>query len=260
MIEDLNPERLQSLLTGEWGRSLTVLGSTESTMDDASVAARSGAPDGHVVLADQQTHGRGAHGRVWESPPGTDLYFSVVARPKVEPSAMALVTLATGLAVREVAAAWVPAGRVQVKWPNDVWIERRKCAGILVESRMLGSEVDAVIIGVGLNVNRSRWPEALRGIATSLRSERDECVPLDRGKVFAAVLEHIERWVSRLIRDGAPPLVDALRPHLALVGERVRWEDGSGTFEGIDGRGAAQVRTDAGVLTLHAARIEAASE
>jgi BirA family biotin operon repressor/biotin-[acetyl-CoA-carboxylase] ligase len=259
VIDDLNPERLQSLLTGEWGRSLTVLGSTESTMDDASMAARSGAANGHVVLADQQTRGRGAHGRVWESPPGTDLYFSVVTRPKVEPSSMALVTLATGLAVREVAASWVPARRVQVKWPNDVWIERRKCAGILVESRMLGSEVDAVIIGVGLNVNRSRWPEELRGIATSLRIERDERVPLDRGEVFAAALQYIERWVSRLIRDGAPPLVDALRPHLALVGEKVRWEDGSGTFEGIDARGAARVRTDAGVLTLHAARIEAAS-
>lgn len=260
MIEDLNPARLQSLLTGEWGHSLTVLGSTGSTMDDASMAARSGAPDGHVVLADQQTHGRGAHGRVWESPPGTDLYFSVVARPKVEPSSMALVTLATGLAVREVAATWVPARRVQVKWPNDVWIERRKCAGILVESRMLGSEVDAVIIGVGLNVNRDRWPEELRGVATSLRIERDEGVPLDRGAVFAALLQHIERWVSRLVTNGAPPLVDALRPHLALVGERVRWEEGRGTFEGIDGRGAARVRTDAGVLTLHAARIEPASE
>jgi BirA family biotin operon repressor/biotin-[acetyl-CoA-carboxylase] ligase len=260
MTEDLNPARLQGLFTGKWGRSLTVLDSTGSTMDDASMAARSGAPDGHVVLADQQTHGRGAHGRVWESPPGTDLYFSVVARPKVEPSSMALVTLATGLGVRDAAAAWLPARRVQVKWPNDVWIERRKCAGILVESRMLGAELDALIVGVGFNVNRTRWPEQLQGVATSLKIERGAGASLDRAEVLAGLLEHIERWVERLVRDGATALVDALRPHLALLGEPVRWEEGHGTFEGIDDRGAARVRTDAGVLTLHAARIEPAKQ
>lgn len=260
MTEDLDPVRLQTLITGEWGRSMTVLDSTASTMDDASSAARSGAPDGHVIVTDRQTRGRGAHGRAWVSPPGSDLYLSIVARPDVDPSSTALVTLATGLGVRDAVAGCLPGRRVEVKWPNDIWIEQRKCAGILVESRMLGAKIEAAIIGVGLNVNRTRWPSELRGIATSLKLERGEDAPLDRSEVLATLLEHIERWVKRFVRDGARTLVNALRPHLSLVGERVRWEDGHGVFEGIDERGAALVRTDAGVLSLHAARIQPATE
>lgn len=260
MTDDLDPDHLREHITGSWGNSLTVLRSTASTMDDASEAARAGASDGHVVLADHQSRGRGAHGRQWVSPAGTDLYFSIVARPDVEPSAMALITLATGLGVRDAVAALVADRTTAVKWPNDIWIDGRKCAGILVESRMLGSRIDAVIIGVGLNVNRTRWPTELEGVATSLSLERKSDEPLDRAEVLGALLSQIERWVKRFIKDGARVLVDALRPHLALVGEEVRWEDGRGVFEGIDEGGAARVRTDAGVTTLHAGRIEPVPE
>lgn len=256
MIDDLQPERLGALIKGGWGRSLTVQESTASTMDDASAAAAAGAKDGHVVLADQQSRGRGAHGRHWVSPPGSDLYLSVVARPNVEPAATALVTLAAGLGVRDTAVSFLPGRAVSVKWPNDVWIERRKCAGILVESRTLGMQIDSVIIGVGLNVNRLQWPPELHGAATSLRAESPGKVPMDRGEVLAALLFHMERWVNRFARDGAAVVVDALRPNLALLGERVRWEDGEGWFEGIDPDGAARVRSEAGLHSLHAAHIE----
>lgn len=259
MTDDLDPDHLREHITGSWGNSLTVLRSTASTMDDALEAARAGASDGHVVLADHQSRGRGAHGRQWVSPAGTDLYFSIVARPDVEPSAMALITLATGLGVRDAVAALVADRTSAVKWPNDIWIEGKKCAGILVESRMVGSRIEAVIIGVGLNVNRTDWPPELEGLATSVRLERERGAPLDRGEVFGAVLFSIERWVKRFIKDGSQILVDALRPHLALVGEEVRWDNGQGVFEGIDERGAARVRTDAGIVTLHAARIEPVS-
>ena len=260
MLDDLDIERVRSLITGAWGRSLAVLESTGSTMDEASDAARSGAPDGHVVVADQQTQGRGAHGRAWTSPPGSDLYLSIVARPEVEPSSVALVTLAAGLGTRETIAALLPGKRVTVKWPNDVWIDHRKCAGILVESRMLGAKMEAVIIGIGLNVNRTEWPPELQSIATSLKAERNEEASLDRGQVLAALIANVERWVERFVKDGAPVLVNALRPHLALVGEHVRWEDGHGVFDGIDERGAARVRTEAGVVSLNAARFELAGD
>jgi BirA family biotin operon repressor/biotin-[acetyl-CoA-carboxylase] ligase len=256
LIEDLKPERLGSLIRGGWGRSLTIKESTASTMDDASLAAAEGASDGHVVLADQQTRGRGAHGRRWVSPPGSDLYFSVVARPRVEPASTAMVTLASGLGVRDAVASVLPVRAVQVKWPNDIWIGRRKCAGILVESRTLGSRIDSIIIGVGLNVNRMQWPAELEGLATSLRSEVPEQEPLDRAEVLATVLFHMERWVKLLVKDGAAVVVEALRPSLALLSERIRFEGGEGIFEGIDQHGAALVRTQAGLSALHAARIE----
>jgi len=256
VIDDLQPERLRERLTGKWGASLAVHESTASTMDDASAAAAEGAKDGHLVLADQQTRGRGAHGRQWLSPPGSDLYFSVVTRPTVEPASTALITLATGLGVRDAVASLLPGRSVLVKWPNDIWIERRKCAGVLVESRTVGMRIDSVIIGVGLNVNRTQWPPELAGGATSLRAECGGEEAFDRADVLAALLSHIERWVTRFVKDGAAVVVDALRPALALVGERVRWEDGDGVFDGIGPDGAARVRTDAGVLSLHAAHIE----
>jgi len=256
VIDDLQPEKVRRRVTGNWGRSLTVHQSTASTMDDASAAAADGANDGHVVLADQQTRGRGAHGRQWLSPPGSDLYFSVITRPAVEPASTALITLATGLGVRDAVAALLPGRSVLVKWPNDIWIERRKCAGVLVESRTVGMRIDSVIIGVGLNVNRVQWPPELRGAATSLRAERSEQEPFDRVEVLATLLSNMERWVNRFVKDGASVVVDALRPSLALVGERVRWEDGDGVFDGIDPDGAARIRTHSGVVSLHAAHIE----
>jgi BirA family biotin operon repressor/biotin-[acetyl-CoA-carboxylase] ligase len=255
-MDDLLPARVQERLIGNWGRSLSVRERTASTMDDASAAASEGAKEGHVVLADQQTRGRGAHGRQWLSPAGSDLYFSVVTRPAVDPASTALVTLATGLGVRDAVASLLPSRPVLVKWPNDIWIERRKCAGVLVESRTVGMRIDSMIIGVGLNVNRVDWPPDLASSATSLRAERGSGEAFDRGDVLATVLAHMERWVSLFVRDGAPVVVNAMRPALALVGEKVRWEDGDGTFDGIDPDGAARVRTDAGVVSLHAAHIE----
>jgi BirA family biotin operon repressor/biotin-[acetyl-CoA-carboxylase] ligase len=167
-----------------------------------------------------------------------------------------MVTLAVGLGVRDAVAKWVPGRAVLVKWPNDVWIERRKCAGILVESRTVGTSIDSVIIGVGVNVNRLDWPVELSGIATSLRAERAEGDALDREQVFADVLSHMEKWVERFVKEGPRVIVPALEPRLALMGERVRWEKGAGVFEGIDHDGAALVKTDGEVISLHAARLD----
>ena len=256
MIDDLDPDALSTKLADNWGRSVTVLETTDSTMDEASKAAATGAPDGHVVVADRQTRGRGAHGRSWVSPAGTDLYFSIVARPAIAPRSMALITLATGLGVRDAVASLVPRRSVAVKWPNDVWVDQRKCAGILVESRLTGTTIDAVIIGVGLNVNRTEWPPELEGIATSLRAESSAASPLSRPDVLVEVLTSIDRSVRGLVDEGPERLVDTLRKHLALVGQPVRWEDGSGVFEGIDAQGAALVRSEGRILTLHAAHFE----
>ncbi len=217
MIEDLRTERLHERISGTWGRSLEVLESTASTMDVAAAAAANGAADGHLVLADQQTQGRGAHGRHWVSPPGSDLYFSVVARPAVEPASTALVTLASGLGVRDAVAGLLPERSVRVKWPNDIWIGRRKCAGVLVESRTLGMRIDSVIIGVGLNVNRiamasrlGRYRHVPAGGARrrrALRPGRSSCRgPLEHGALGEAI--HSRRRTGR----GECPSIAARAP------------------------------------------------
>jgi BirA family biotin operon repressor/biotin-[acetyl-CoA-carboxylase] ligase len=180
----------------------------------------------------------------------------VVARPAIEPASTAMITLAVGLGVREAVARWVPERRVLVKWPNDVWIERKKCAGVLVESRTVGSSIDSVVIGVGINVNRTEWPVELAGTATSLRMERPTDDEIDRERVFADALSDMETWVDRFATGGGSAIVAALEPHLALVGTRIAWEAGVGVFEGVDPTGVARVRTNDGIELLRAARLQ----
>src|SRR6185503_19101937 len=118
-----------------------------------------------------QRRGRGSHGRSWASPSGGDLYLSIVARPQLPLAQLAPLTLAVGLGVADAADAVLGAAArapARVKWPNDVWLGGKKCAGILVETRS-GSAAPELIVGVGVNVNRVSFPDELAVTATSLR-------------------------------------------------------------------------------------------
>lgn len=220
------------LQTNRYARSLTVCLSTESTNDDAKIAAAAGAARGHVIVADRQTKGRGAHGRVWESPAGTDLYFSIIDRLEVAAHRLPALTLAVGLGVAESVEGMTRA-RALVKWPNDVWLNDRKCAGILVESTSTGTSLGPVVIGVGINVNRRAWNDELAPIATSLRdaSGSQEYI---REHVFCSLLQRIETRVDEFAAHGAAHIVNALQSRLALRGERVTVEGyGEGTLDGL---------------------------
>lgn len=251
---ELSAARIEGALqTARYGRSLTFLPSTASTMDDAHRAAADGAPEGHVVVADHQTAGRGSHGRSWESPAGTDVYFSVVLRPTVEAGALAPLTLAAGLGVRNAIAAGAPNSSVTIKWPNDVLLDGLKCAGLLVESRTSGTRIDAVILGVGINVNRERWPDELEGAATSLREVVGE--PIDRAEFLASVLVSLERAVDRFFVQGTSATAERLAPHLALIGESVVADGVEGVFTGVAPDGAALIETTAGTERVRSGRL-----
>ncbi|AKF06179.1 biotin--[acetyl-CoA-carboxylase] ligase [Sandaracinus amylolyticus] len=250
-MQDLDPERIRPLLTTRaYGRSLDVRASTASTNDDAREAARNGAARGHVVVADTQTRGRGAHGRVWSSPSGTDLYVSIVERVTLSPDRVAPLTLAVGLGVADAVRALAPAVEPRVKWPNDVWVGRRKTAGVLVEASSIGARMDAIVIGVGLGVNRLAWEEELAGSATSvLRASREvdaACPEIDRASALATLLGSIEVWVDRFVADGPAPVVRALDARLAMRGERVRCDEIEGVLIGVEPSGALRLETASG--------------
>ena len=252
----LDAERISAdLRTARYGRSLRVLALTDSTNDDALRDAAAGAPDGHVVVADAQRSGRGSHGRQWTSPAGTDLYLSIVAQPRLSPAQLPTLTLAVGLGVAD-AAEQLLAGsgvRAQVKWPNDVWLSGKKCAGILVEAR---SSLAPVVIGIGLNVNRLEFPPELSAAASSLRLARATQEPLDRNAALAQLLLAIERAVDRLVGEGPEALMLELGTRLALRGARVRCADREGVVIGVAPSGALRLATDHGVVDLLAGRIE----
>lgn len=264
---ELDSGRIRSLLrTRSYGRSLELLQSTDSTNDDAKRAADTGAPDGHVVLAESQRKGRGQHGRSWASPPGSDLYLSIVARPPLPFAALPPLTLAVGLGVADAVEellAHAQAPRAEVKWPNDVLLAGQKCAGILVEtSSGPQSHGDpsgapaAVVIGIGLNVNRLDWPDELQTHATSVRAHRPGAERIDRGIALAALLAGIERWIDALVARGGEAVASALEARLALRGRRVRCGEVEGTLLGVAASGAVRIAEGGGgVRELLAGRI-----
>ncbi|MFI5307515.1 MAG: biotin--[acetyl-CoA-carboxylase] ligase [Polyangiales bacterium] len=256
---DLDLARLEPLLrTARYGRSLRLLPLTDSTNDDARRDAEAGAPDGHVVVADGQRSGRGSHGRVWSSPPGTDLYLSIVARPRVPLADLPPLTLAVGLGTAEAVEHSLGPGpeRVEVKWPNDVWISGKKCAGILVEATSSASVLGPLVIGIGLNVNRTQWPVELAADATSLRAARGAVAALDRAVVLATLLGCIEGWVDRFVAQGSEVVTAALQSRLALRGQAVRCDGIEGQLRGVAPNGALLIANETGVHELLAGRLE----
>jgi BirA family transcriptional regulator, biotin operon repressor / biotin---[acetyl-CoA-carboxylase] ligase len=255
---DIDAARLRERLhTRCFGRSMHVCAETGSTMDDAREVAAT-APDGHVILADRQRAGRGAHGRGWESPGGTDLYLSIVVRRSMPDDRRPLLTLAAGLGVAE-AVEQLAESPALVKWPNDVWLQRRKCAGILVESRTEGAAVPVAVVGIGVNVNRRMWPSELEGQATSIALCRRDHQAVDRADAFAQVLTQVEAWVDRLCDVGERAVVDALDRRLALRGEAVTVDGTAGVLVGIAPNGAALLQTPAGVREIIAGRLTPAT-
>ena len=222
---------------------------TDSTNERVRELAASGAPHGTLVTADEQSAGRGRQGRSWTAPPRTAVLMSLVMRDL--DVRQALLPLAAALAVCE---ACEEEARVacKVKWPNDVWIERRKVAGILVEGR---PQEGWGVLGIGLNVNveEDHCPPELRETATSLLIADGERPVED---VLGLLLDALRRWLA------APPedVLLAWRERDALKGERIGWGGPSGVAAGIDDSGALLVDTDDGRVTLDAGEVHLAKD
>jgi BirA family transcriptional regulator, biotin operon repressor / biotin---[acetyl-CoA-carboxylase] ligase len=208
---------------------------TDSTNERAKQLAAAGAPHGTLVTADEQTAGRGRQGRAWTAPPRSAVLMSLVLRELDERLPLtAAVALCEALPLE-----------AAIKWPNDVWIEGRKVAGILVEGR---PQEGWAVLGVGVNVTTERFPVELAESATSLRLAGIEADP---EAVLAGLLHSLSHWL------GAPParVLEAWRQLDALKGERVRWTGGEGIADGIDDSGALRVETASGLETLDAGEV-----
>jgi len=225
-------------LSARLGRSCWHHESTGSTNDDAWALARAGAPHGSVVLADTQRTGRGRLGRPWFSPPGHNLYFSMILRPSTSPAETALVTLAAGVAMAEVL-------DLGLKWPNDVVDRRfRKVAGLLSEMDITDGEVAFVVLGVGLNVNQPDFPADLPQ-AASLRMIRG--VELDRYGLLDRLLPALDRRIQQIHAE-RQDILQAWTSLSVTTGQPVRVGELEGTALGLRGDGALLVRDAAGTV------------
>ena len=241
---------------------------TDSTNARAREFAGRGAPHGTLVTAAEQSAGRGRQGRTWSAPAGRALLCSIVVR---EPPR--LLPLVAGVAVAEVVESSVAgvavagsgpgvagygpgeaghgpgvAGHgpgVAIKWPNDVLVDGRKVAGILVEARM---QEGWAVVGIGLNValRAEDFPPDLRDRAGTLGLEPSAIEP-----ALAALLRALERWLGAGVDD----VLEAVRARDALLGREVRWSGQTGTGAGIDSSGRLVVRTDSGEVALDAGEV-----
>ncbi len=193
-----------------------------STNSELMAAARYGAPEGVVLVADHQRAGRGRLGRTWSAAPGTSLLVSVLLRPSLPAEEVPLVNTAAGLAAAD--AVHATAGfRPGLKWPNDLVVPGstdRKLAGMLSESSPNDREPPAVVMGIGFNVSAGAYPEELAAQATSCEEEAGR--PVDRAALLVAFLEALERRYSLLLAGGADATLEAYRTDSATLGRPVR--------------------------------------
>jgi BirA family biotin operon repressor/biotin-[acetyl-CoA-carboxylase] ligase len=251
MPDTLEPAIVRPRLATRWlARQLDWLAECDSTNDEAAARARAGAVAGTTVLSEAQRRGRGRIGRVWFSPPGRNVYASVVVRPALAPASVPPLALAVGVAAWEaLRALGVP---VDLKWPNDLLVGRRKLGGVLIEMASELTRVSFVVIGLGINVNltEDELPEELRPIATSVRIATGSAPA--RAELFARVAERLEGWYERFLGEGAGAAVAAFRVAAApTLGRRVQvaGEGPSpilGIAEDVSDDGRLLVRDDAG--------------
>ncbi len=217
------------------GRPRLHLRVTDSTNERARVLAAQGAPHGTLVTAGAQTAGRGRQGRSWSAPAGRALLMSLVVRADA-----LLLPLRAGLAVADVAG---PEARV--KWPNDVLLDGRKVAGVLVEGRPLEGWA---VVGIGINVavDPDDLPGHLRSTAATLNLQPED---------VEFVLERLLVALAARLAEGCTAGVAALRAREARHGRRVAWAGGEGIADGIDGAGALRVRAEHGTVALDAGEV-----
>ncbi len=248
-MDDLfTPDRLHAALGGRPFRFFERIGSTQDIARDWALADPP-APEGAVVIAEEQIAGRGRQGRAWYSPPGTALLFSVVVRPALSAVHLQRATMAAGLALADTLTPWCGAA-FALKWPNDGVIHGKKVCGILSEATWLGDRLVAVVVGIGLNVRVDFAGTELSGRATSLEAELRH--PVDRAALLAELLAHLDRWLARA---PDPAIVAAWRARLSTLGERVTVYPVSvqgqtplftGVAEDVDEVGALLVRLETG--------------
>lgn len=219
----------------------------DSTNTQAKKLAQQGAPHGALVIADEQTGGKGRMGRAWLSPGGTGIWVSVILKPQLMPFDAPKLTILTAVAVAE-AIRDKTGILAEIKWPNDILIEGKKVCGILTE---MSAEVDAVnfvVIGIGINVNNDFFPEEIRNKAISLKMAGGEKV--NRTDVIAGFLERLEYHYNVSMSQGFEPVFEKWRKLCLNLGKPVEIVAGSRVITGIalniDEQGALMIKKNNG--------------
>ncbi len=227
------------------GKVVHLFRTCSSTNDLAKELAHRGGEEGTVILADEQTQGRGTKGRTWHSPAELGLYASVILRPPTRD--VSLFPLVAGIAAAE-AIHSTTSLEVGLKWPNDVVWSGRKLGGILCESEFIGSEPSCVILGIGLNINqrRSDFPKELRSTAISLRMVLKH--PVGREKLAWSLFQGLDRWYKKFLSGNKAEVIRAFEqkfifPVGKVISVRTEKKRHTGTYLGFDYQARLMLQT-----------------
>ena len=243
-------ELRQGLTSERLGSNFYYFSEIDSTNTFARQRAESGAPEGEIVIAETQTQGRGRLGRRWQSPPFTNLYFSLILRPKLPPVHAPQITLMAAVAMVESIVGFIPQAAT-IKWPNDILVGGKKLAGILTEAACDSERLDYVILGIGVNVNYrfDAMPDVIRHRATSVAELTGESV--NRESFLKRLIHHLDRCYGELEASGFTRLAPRWEAHFGLRGKLVRVElldqIVTGRAIGIDRDGALLIEDQRGV-------------
>ena len=232
------------------GRDVRYMETIDSTNLYARRLGEDGAVEGVLVVADEQTAGKGRSGRHWTTPPGSAIAMSVLLRPRIAPERISMVTLVMGLAVAKAVRELYGLDAL-IKWPNDVVVNGKKICGILTEMSAELMAVNYIVIGVGINSNMKEFPEEIRTTATSIALELGRDV--SRARLIAEVMKHFETlYRSFLETSDLSGIISDYNAILVNIGRRVRVLEPGNEYSakalGIDRNGRLLVRTDEGTV------------
>ena len=253
--QDGNPyAAIASRSPGRIGCDIRYFEQVDSTQRVAAELAQKGIAQGAVVIADSQLAGRGRLGRSWHSPAGVNLYMTVILRPRMSLPEVPRLSLVAGVAVAEALEMTAP-GLVALKWPNDIWLSRRKAGGIIAEAMTDSSSGPiCVLLGIGLNLNLAAddIPPELRDKATSVLATTGRQV--DRIQLAGQLFNLLDMHYKAVQRDGFAAVRSLYEHYFALDGQQVTVVDGnskiSGLVRGIDPDGALILETRAGAVRI----------
>lgn len=258
LVADLLKRELRG---SEFGKRIYHFFRVDSTNRVAMELGHAGEPHGSLVVAEEQTAGRGRAGRAWHSERSAGIYMSLLLRPSLPPSLAPVLTMAAGIAVRD-AIAEVTGLEPDIRWPNDVLVAGKKVCGILTEMYAEPDRVKFVVCGIGINVNQTKMPESLTRIGTSLRIAAGR--EFSRVDIVVRLLRRFESYYNQLIGEGAAPIIKRFSDISSYAkGKQVRVTSGKDSFTGVtaglDASGLLRVaRGDGRTETVLAADISEA--
>jgi BirA family transcriptional regulator, biotin operon repressor / biotin---[acetyl-CoA-carboxylase] ligase len=228
----LAPDMLKQRLKGSlFGKHIFHFLRTDSTNRVAMELGSKEEPEGTIVLAEEQTAGRGRAGRSWHSERGTGIYVTLLLRPRISPVQAPLLTMMAGLSARAAIQAQATL-TVDLKWPNDLLLDGKKLGGILTEMYAEPSQVRFVIVGIGLNVNQEKFPSEFASLATSLRVQTGRSQ--SRMELLVRLLREFENDYNRFLREGAASVTQRFEAVSSYArGKRVNVSNGSENYSGV---------------------------